>query len=111
MIHWRESLHQLYARLAPHFARPEPFRWALRFVEGILSETPRQNGWQLAVQAREVTPSGMQRLLSAAIWDAEGVRDELRAFALEHLGRRDLIGALDETGFLTRGKHSAGVSK
>ncbi|HEY1351845.1 MAG TPA: transposase [Ktedonobacteraceae bacterium] len=30
---------------------------------------------------------------------------------MEHLGHRDLMGALDETGFLTRGTHSAGVSK
>jgi SRSO17 transposase len=111
VIHWRESLQQLHARLAPHFARPEPFRRALRFVEGILSEAPRKNGWQLAEQAREPTPYGMQRLLSQAIWDVEGVRDELRAFALEHLGRRDLIAAIDETGFLKRGKHSAGVSR
>jgi SRSO17 transposase len=53
----------------------------------------------------------MQRLLSGAVWNEDGVRDELRAFALQHLGRRDLIAAIDETGFLKRGKHSAGVSK
>jgi len=111
VIHWHESLRQLHARLASHFARKEPFERALRFVQGILSSVERKHGWQLAEQAREPTPYGMQRLLSQAIWDVEGVRDELRAFALEHLGRRDLIAAIDETGFLTRGKHSAGVSK
>jgi SRSO17 transposase len=111
IISWREVLNHLHARLAPHFARPEPRQRALRFVQGILSDAPRKNGWQLAEQAREVTPYGMQRLLSGAVWNEDGVRDELRTFALQHLGRRDLIAVIDETGFLKRGKHSAGVSK
>jgi SRSO17 transposase len=108
---WHTSLRQLHARLASHFARPEPFQRALRFVQGILSTVERKNGWQLAEQAREATPYGMQRLLSGAVWDVDGVRDEIRAFALHHLGSRHVIAALDETGFLKRGKHSAGVSK
>jgi SRSO17 transposase len=108
---WYTSLTQLHAHLAPHFARPEPFQRALRFVQGILSDTPRKNGWHLAEQAREATPYGMQRLLSGTVWNDEGVRDELRTFALQHLGRRDLVAVIDETGFLKRGKHSAGVSK
>jgi SRSO17 transposase len=111
VLSWRESLLQLHARLAPHFARPEPRQRALRFVQGILSSVERKNSWQLAEQAREATPYGMQRLLSDAVWNEEGVRDEIRVFALQHLGCRDLIAALDETGFLKRGKHSAGVSK
>src|SRR5690242_17544427 len=111
VICWRESLRQWHARLACHFARPEPFARALRFVQGILSQVERKKGWQLAEQAREASPYGMQRLLSQAVWDADGVRDEIRAFALDQLGRRQVIVAIDETGFLKRGKHSAGVNK
>src|SRR5689334_22559898 len=111
VIHWHEALRALHARLAPHFARPEPRERALRFVQGILSTADRKNGWQLAEQAREATPYGMQRLLSQAVWDVDGVRDEIRAFALQQLGRRQVIVAIDETGFLKRGKHSAGVHK
>lgn len=111
VIHWREALLLLHARLAPHFARPEPRERALRFVQGILSTTERKNGWQLAEQAREANPYGMQRLLSQAAWDADGVRDEIRAFVLQYLGSQHIIIALDETGILKRGKHSAGVGK
>jgi SRSO17 transposase len=53
----------------------------------------------------------MQRLLSQAVWDCEGVRDEIRTFVLQVLGSRPKIVAIDETGFLKRGKHSAGVGK
>src|SRR5947209_17251567 len=79
---WQQSLRLLHAGLASRFARPEPFARALRFVQGILSTVERKNGWQLAEQAREATPYGMQRLLSQAVWDADGVRDDLRAFVL-----------------------------
>jgi hypothetical protein len=31
----------------------------------------------------------MQRLLNAAAWDVDGMRDDLRAYAVSHLGERD----------------------
>jgi SRSO17 transposase len=80
-------------------------------VQGLLSAVERKNGWQLAEQARETTPYGMQRLLSQATWDAGDVRDEIRAFVLEHLGTLHAIIALDETSFPKRGTKSAGVKK
>ena len=111
VIRWRGCLSQLHARLASYFARPEPYQRLLRFLQGVLSQVPRKNGWQLAEQARETTPYGMQRLLSGAIWDVDGVRDEVRAFALEQLGTSAATVAIDETSFPKRGKHSAGVKK
>ena len=41
---------------------------------------------QLAEAIGEPGPHGVQRLLNAATWDAEGVRDDLRAYVVEHLG-------------------------
>src|SRR5712664_314044 len=48
---WAEILLRLHERLAPRFARPEPHRRALAYLKGILSETSRKNGWQLAEHA------------------------------------------------------------
>lgn len=53
----------------------------------------------------------MQRPLSAATWDTAGVRDDLRAYVVAHLGDEAtgvLIG--DETGFLKKGRKSCGVA-
>ena len=111
LIQWHQDLKVLHTRLASHFARPEPHARALRYVQGILSTVERKNGWQLAEQAREATPHGMQRLLSQAVWDADGVRDAIRAFVLHQVGHTHLIAALDETGMLKRGVHSAGVGR
>ncbi len=106
---WASALTRLHARIAPHFARPEPRRRALAYLQGILSETSRKNGWQLAEHAREATPYGMQRLLSSAVWDEDLVRDELRAYVLEQLGSQEAIVVIDETRFPKRGTKSAGV--
>ena len=51
----------------------------------------------------------MQRLLRRADWDVDGVRDDLRDYAAEHLGDREGVLIADETGFLKKGARSAGV--
>src|SRR5438270_10270575 len=96
---WAQALARLHARFAPRFARPEPRRRTLAYLQGILSSIERKNGWQLAEHAREATPYGMQRLLSQAVWDADLVRDDVRAYAVEQLGTHDAILAIDETSF------------
>ena len=91
------------------FARPEPRRRALAYLQGLISSVERKNGWQLAEHAREATPYGMQRLLSSAVWDADLVRDDVREYVLEQLGDPQAILAIDETSFPKRGSKSAGV--
>jgi SRSO17 transposase len=108
---WYHQLCLLHQRLRPYFARPEPFQRTLRFLQALLSEVPRKNGWQIAEQAREATPYGMQRLLAEAVWDENGVRDEVRRLAVETLGREQVVLAIDETSFLKQGQHSAGVAR
>ncbi|HET8845548.1 MAG TPA: IS701 family transposase, partial [Ktedonobacteraceae bacterium] len=96
-------------RIASRFARPEPRRRALAYLQGIVSATRRKNGWQLAEHAGEARPDGMQRLLNSASWNADLVRDDLRAYILERLGDPHAILVIDETSFRKRGKKSAGV--
>jgi len=60
--------------------------------------------------AGEARPDGMHRLLSNAVWDADGVRDEVRNYVLTHLGDPHAIAAIDETSFPKQGNQSAGVA-
>jgi len=53
----------------------------------------------------------MQRLLRYARWDADAVRDDLRAYAVEHLGADGGVLVVDETGFMKKGRSSAGVQR
>src|SRR6266849_627774 len=110
VVRWVMELRHLHARMAPFFARPEPRQRCLLYLQGILSDVARKNGWQLAEQAGETRPDGMQRLLSNAVWDESRVRDELRTYVLERLGAEHAIVAIDETSFPKRGDKSAGVA-
>src|SRR5829696_5095171 len=83
---WSRQLDALHERIAPHFTRPEPRRRARAYLQTLLAGAERRNGWQLAEAAGEATPYGMQRLVASASWDADAVRDDLRAYAVEHLG-------------------------
>lgn len=108
---WGAALDGLHARLRPHFGRAESRRRVRRYVAGLLGPTERKNGWQLAEQAGEATPYGMQRLLAGAKWDADAVRDDLRAYVIEHLADPDAVLIVDETGFLKKGVKSVGVQR
>ncbi len=108
---WAEAVERLHERLAPHFARPEPRRRVRAYMEGLLGRAERRNGWHLAEAAGEQTPYGMQRLVASASWDADQVRDDLRGYVVEHLGSPEAVLVVDETGFLKKGKKSAGVAR
>jgi SRSO17 transposase len=77
----------------------------------LLAPLAGKNGWTLAEVAGDATPDGMQRLLNAANWDADGVRDDLRGYVVEHLGEPGGVLIVDETGFLKKGVKSAGVQR
>src|SRR5918997_1334980 len=108
---WAQGLEELAGRIAPRFVRAEPRRRALAYLRGLLAPVERKNGWQLAEAAGDATPDGVQDFLSRMRWDADAVRDDLRAYVVEHLGDPDAVLVLDETGFLKKGGKSAGVQR
>lgn len=102
---------QVMDRIAGRFGRVEPRASARSYLLGLLSGTERKNCWQLAGQAGHTRPGPLQRLLRYARWDADAVRDDLRAYAAEHLGTDGSVLVVDETGFLKKGRSSAGVQR
>ncbi|GAC1393201.1 MAG: IS701 family transposase [Ktedonobacteraceae bacterium] len=114
---WVTILHLVHQRLAPLFARPEVHQHALLYLQALLSDIPRKNGWQIAEQARLAYPYGIQRLLSHAVWDQDAVRDLLRGLICQALHSPLATSsavfpvlAVDESGFPKRGRYSAGVA-
>ncbi len=108
---WHDELVALHARIAPRFTRPEVRSRVGHYLAGLLSPVERRNGWQIAEQIGERSPDGVQRLLRTARWDADAVRDDLRAYVVAHLGHPDAVLVIDETGFLKKGTKSAGVAR
>jgi SRSO17 transposase len=111
VLAWRDELGALTARLGRLFVRPEPRRQVGLYVEGLLSPAKRKNGWQLAEQIGDTRPWRTQRVLSHVLWDEDAARDLCREYVLEHLGAEDGVLVVDETGFLKKGEHSAGVAR
>lgn len=64
----------------------------VRLLLRLPSNVDGRSCWQLAEQAGDATPRGMQRLLGEARWDADAVRDDLRSYVVKALG--DPVGAL-----------------
>ena len=109
---WSEILNVLHQRIAHRFARVEVRERVRRYLVGLLECVERKNGWQLAEAIGEFGAKGVQRLLNAATWDADAVRDDLRAYVIDHLGdEASGILIVDETGFLKKGSKSCGVGR
>jgi SRSO17 transposase len=106
-----QALAELSERIGMHVRRAEVRRRLQRYLQGLLASVERKNGWQLAEALGEPNAHGVQRLLAEADWDEEAVRDELRAYVLAHLGAERAVLVVDETGFLKKGKKSAGVAR
>jgi SRSO17 transposase len=108
---WAQGLDEVMERIGGRFRRVEPRRRALAYLRGLLSPIERKNGWQLAEVAGDRTPDGVQDFLSRVHWEADLVRDDLRAYVVEHLGDEQAVLVLDETGFLKKGDKSCGVQR
>jgi SRSO17 transposase len=108
---WDQEFVTLYHYLAPAFARAEPRMRVRDYLLGLLHHLERKNSWTLAEQMGERDPHGVQRLLNQTQWDVGWVRDILCSYVVEHLGDPAGILVLDETGFLKKGNHSAGVAR
>jgi SRSO17 transposase len=97
----------------------EPWLQAGRYAAALMSQIPRRNGWAIAGHAGDRTPDKTQRLLNRAVWDSFAAMAVVRAFAVAGLGeaarragRRGLaVGAVDETGQVKQGEHTAGVKR
>src|SRR6266851_5598979 len=106
-----QALADLSLRIGRRFGRAEVRNRVSRYLHGLLSSVDRKNGWQMAEELGDPNAHGVQRLLAEADWDEEAVRDELRAYVIEHLGEAGGILVVDETGFIKKGKKSAGVAR
>jgi SRSO17 transposase len=108
---WRAELEDLFAYLGHRFGRREMQERALDYVIGLLSPLERKNGWQLAEATGHPSPYSVQHLLDRAHWEWDAVRDDLMDYIAQELGGDEGVLVVDETGFLKKGRCSAGVQR
>src|SRR6476661_4340776 len=88
---WRREFDELMLRVGCRFARVEPRRRMAVFIQGLMA--------------------GLQRVLSEAVWDETGMRDDLRGYVLEHFADSGAVLVVDETGDLKKGTATVGVQR
>src|SRR5215469_5865049 len=108
---WSESFNELFAQVAGVFGNATVRRHGRWYLLGLLSQQERKNSWSLAEFAGDVSPDGMQRLLNFSPWDQDACRDALARYVARNLGDAAAVLAVDETGFLKKGRMSAGVAR
>ncbi|WP_425548287.1 IS701 family transposase [Actinoplanes cyaneus] len=108
---WDDEFWEFFLGFSHQFSRAD-VRWqAFKYLRGLLATIERRSGWSLAEHAGDATPDAMQGLLVSRCFDRDKVRDQVRSGLVSAIG--DAAGVLiaDETGFIKKGKASAGVQR
>jgi SRSO17 transposase len=89
---WASSLRDVKGRMRPLFTQGRVATSAGLFLDGLLGAERRKTGWMRAEAAGDPGPWRQQAILGRGRWDADELRDIVRAYALEtlahHLGGR-----------------------
>jgi SRSO17 transposase len=108
---WAASLRDVKSRIGPLFTQKRVAASVGQFLDGLLGNEPRKTGWMRAEAAGDPGPWRQQAILGRGRWDADALRDIVRAYALETLADENAVLVIDETGFLKQGKASCGVAR
>ena len=108
---WLDEFGALMDRIGPWFARYESARHAASLMLGLLSNLERKNCWTIAEARGDVTPYGLQHMLSRGSWDHDGVADDVRDYVTSAFADPEAILVVDETGDLKKGAASVGVQR
>lgn len=111
MKQWTQAFEEIEGRIHHLFAQYQSRERAIQYIKGLLSLVERKNSWQLAEAAGEKDPYKIQYLLGRADWDPDDMRDDLIKYAHDHVQDAEAVLVVDETGFLKKGTHSAGVAR
>ncbi len=108
---WPQYLEEVGQRWQAVFPYRKTHSRAVAYVEGLCSGAARKNCWQLAEVQGDADPYGFQHLLGRATWSPAAAQAALSAYVMDHLGAAQGVLIVDETGFLKKGRHSAGVAR
>jgi SRSO17 transposase len=82
---WASSLREVKARMRGLFTQERVAASANLFLDGLLGDERRKTGWMRAEAAGDPGPWRQQAILGRGRWDADGLRDIVREYVVEHL--------------------------
>ena len=107
----KTAFSRFHRYFSPDFHRKQ---WRERggdYLRGLLVQTSDRRNAENLAEATEVSPRSLQRFLTESKWDDSKVIESLQRYLRPRLSHTDAVWIIDDTGFLKRGKKSAGVSK
>lgn len=108
---WDDDFREFFLGFSHGFSRAD-VRWqAWKYLRGLMATIERRSGWSLAEHAGDATPDAMQGLLVSRCFDRDKVRDRLRSALVAAIGDPAGVLIADETGFIKKGRASAGVQR
>jgi SRSO17 transposase len=108
---WKSEFEQVCARFEGRWFRTESREHFRQYLRGLLAPLARKNSWTISEFTGERRPTAIQRFINLTPWDADGLRDEVRAYAMEYFADARAVLIADPTGFAKKGKKSAGVQR
>ena len=93
------------------FHRSESREHLSNYMAGQLSGIDRKSIVPIALNIENGKVRAMQRFISDAEWDDDKILTKYRNLVNEDMGDSDGAIIFDETGFLKKGDHSAGVAR
>jgi len=108
---WKTEFETLCTRFEGRWYRTESREHFRQYLRGLLAPLARKNSWTISEFTGERRPTAIQRFINLTAWDADGLRDEVRAYAMEYFADSQAVLIADPTGFAKKGKKSAGVQR
>jgi SRSO17 transposase len=110
---WTAEIDTVIQLISGRFTRPETLASAADLISGLVANLERKNCWTIAEHAGHATPDRLQHLLARAVWDVDGVCDDLAAYVVDRLVTPDEqpVLVIDETGDLKKGDQTVGVQR
>jgi SRSO17 transposase len=93
------------------FARSEARAHFLDYMVGQYSPLARKSIEPMALAVEGSSSRSLQRFLSETVWDEEQMRWNYHQLVADELGEPDGVLMFDESGFVKKGKDSAGVAR
>ena len=106
-----EELWEFQSTFHDCFARSEPRGHFFDYMVGQCSKLERKSIEPMALKVEGGTIRGLQRFLSAVVWDEEQMRWHYHQLVAEEMGDPEGVLMFDETGFVKKGKDSVGVAR
>ena len=107
-MHELKAFHSVFADC---FARSELRDHFFHYMVGQFSQLERKSIEPIALSVKDGKVRAMQRFISDAVWDDDGILKKYRSLVNEDLGDEDGVLIFDESGFVKKGEDSIGVSK